>query len=109
MLNFYIGRLRLKAVSNTKMCRIQISHLKYRNGGPADQFANRRSQLNLWVFPCVLKLTVLPDAFLNSSIGIGGGALSVEFAIPEFRCYCVQPFQVVIAIIPQQIQTKEAL
>ena len=31
----------------------------------------------LWVFPCVLKLTVLVDAFLNCSIGIGGGALSV--------------------------------
>jgi hypothetical protein len=40
--------------------------------------------LYLWVFPCVLKLIVLPDALLNSPIGKGEGALSVPFFIPVF-------------------------
>ena len=30
------------------------------------------------------ELTVFPDAFLNSSVGIGKGALPVPFAILEF-------------------------
>ncbi len=32
----------------------------------------------------ILKLTVLEDAFQNSSIGSGEGTLSVGFVIPEF-------------------------
>ena len=42
------------------------------------------SFLYLWVFPCVLKFIVFPDAFLNSSVSIGEGALSVHPAIPPF-------------------------